>query len=100
MKTAELLDRTPQDLVQLEEELVRDLWKTRFGNYTNQLDDTAKIRRLRRQIARVKTIMTQKQSADAAPKAAAKPAAAPKAAKTEAAPKAAAKKTTAKKAKG
>ena len=64
MKTSELLERSPADLAQLENELARDLWKTRFGNYTNQLDDTAKIRRLRREIARVKTIMTQKQTAE------------------------------------
>ena len=66
MKTTELKERSPQDLAQLEDELVRDLWKTRFGNYTNQLDDTAKIRRLRREIARVKTIMTQKKQSDTA----------------------------------
>ena len=36
-------------------ELTRELWKARFSNFTNQLDDTAKIRRLRREIARIKT---------------------------------------------
>jgi len=40
--------------------MTRDLWKARFSNYSNQLDDTDKIRRLRREIARVKTIMTER----------------------------------------
>jgi large subunit ribosomal protein L29 len=60
MKTSDLRERTEGDLVQLEDELNRDLWKARFANYTNQLDDTAKIRRLRREICRVKTILTEK----------------------------------------
>jgi large subunit ribosomal protein L29 len=62
MKTAELKERSLGDLAQLEEELNRDLWKARFSNFTNQLDDTAKLRRLRREIARVKTVRTQKQT--------------------------------------
>ena len=60
MKAKELRERTPAELQQMERDLSRDLWKTRFSNFTNQLDDTAKIRRLRREIARVKTILTQK----------------------------------------
>jgi large subunit ribosomal protein L29 len=65
MKTTELRERTLGDLAQLEEDLVKDLWKARFSNFTNQLDDTAKLRRLRREIARVKTIRTEKQKSDA-----------------------------------
>ena len=61
-KNTELRERSAGDLAVLNGELERDLWKTRFSNYTNQLDDTAKIRRLRREIARVKTIITQKQT--------------------------------------
>lgn len=63
MKNSDLRERSAGDLAELEAELARDLWKSRFANYTNQLDDTAKIRRLRRQIARVKTIITQKNQA-------------------------------------
>lgn len=68
MKTAELRERSLGDLAQLEEDLVKDLWKARFGNFTNQLDDTAKLRRLRREIARVKTVRTEKQKQSAAEK--------------------------------
>ena len=64
MKNSELRERSAGDLAVHEAELARDLWKSRFSNFTNQLDDTAKIKRLRRQIARVKTIITQKQKAE------------------------------------
>ena len=65
MKTAELRERSLGDLAELEEELNRDLWKARFSNFTNQLDDTAKLRRLRREIARVKTIRQEKTQQEA-----------------------------------
>jgi large subunit ribosomal protein L29 len=65
MKAKELTDRTVADLQQLEKELTRELWKTRVDNFTNQLDDTAKIRRTRRDLARVKTVITQRQAAPA-----------------------------------
>ena len=60
MKAKELRERTAGELQQMERDLARDLWKARFANYTNQLDDTAKIKRLRREIARVKTVRNQK----------------------------------------
>ena len=60
MKPKEMRERTPGELEQMERDLARDLWKTRFSNFTNQLDNTSKIRHLRREIARVKTILTQK----------------------------------------
>ena len=60
MKAKELRERSVKELQEMETDLGRQLWKARFGNFTNQLDDTAKLRRLRREIARVKTILTQK----------------------------------------
>lgn len=60
MKIAELRERSTPDLQQLQSELARDLWKARFGNYTNQLDDTAKIRRTRRTIAQINTLITER----------------------------------------
>ena len=41
MKKSELRERSANDLGTLEGELARDLWKARFTNFTNQLDDTA-----------------------------------------------------------
>jgi large subunit ribosomal protein L29 len=65
MKAKDLKDRNEGELQQMERDITRDLWKTRFANFTNQLDDTAKIRRLRREIARIKTLLTQKTKASA-----------------------------------
>jgi large subunit ribosomal protein L29 len=65
MKAKELRERSQGELQGMEKDLQRELWKTRFSNFTNQLDDTAKMRRLRREIARVKTILAQRaQKAD------------------------------------
>ncbi|MDQ3031777.1 MAG: 50S ribosomal protein L29 [Myxococcota bacterium] len=61
-KPAELRDKTDEELKELEQTMARDLWKSRFSNYSNQLDDTDKIRRLRRDIARVKTLQTERAS--------------------------------------
>ena len=59
MKAAELKDKTIDELMELEKSTARELWQSRFSNYSNQLDDTDKIRRLRRDVARVKTAITQ-----------------------------------------
>ena len=59
MKMTELRERTQGDLEIMQAELTRELWKARFSNFTNQLDDTAKLRRLRRRIAQVKTLLTE-----------------------------------------
>jgi large subunit ribosomal protein L29 len=59
MKAKDLRDKAQGELQSMETELTRELWKTRFSNFTNQLDDTAKLRRLRRDIARIKTVLAQ-----------------------------------------
>ncbi|MDD9946685.1 MAG: 50S ribosomal protein L29 [Myxococcales bacterium] len=64
MKTQELREKTDSELEELERDARRELWKARFDNYTNQLDNTAKIRRLRRQVARVRTLMTERSNAN------------------------------------
>ena len=48
---------------ELNEELVaakKELFNLRFQNATNQLDNTARIREVRKNIARIQTVMTQK----------------------------------------
>ena len=62
MKTAELREQTVEELEIRERDLTRELWKTKMDNFTNQLDDTAKIRRLRREIARIKTLLTERRA--------------------------------------
>ena len=48
---------------ELEQELVaakKELFNLRFQNATNQLDNTARIKEVRKNIARIQTVMTQK----------------------------------------
>jgi large subunit ribosomal protein L29 len=68
MKTAEIREKSAEDLVELEKTTARELWKSRFANHSNQLDDTNKVRRLRRDIARMKTIQGERVRAAAAKK--------------------------------
>jgi large subunit ribosomal protein L29 len=63
VKVSELREQTDEELRERERDLTRELWQSRMDNYTNQLDDTAKIRRLRRDIARVKTLLTERANA-------------------------------------
>ena len=59
MKAKDLLERTPEELVELEESLTRERFENRFKNFTNRLDNTAALKKARRDIARVKTVLTQ-----------------------------------------
>ena len=52
---------------QLEMELVsakKELFNLRFQNATNQLNNTARIKEARRNIARIQTVLTQKKAAE------------------------------------
>jgi large subunit ribosomal protein L29 len=70
MKAKELRERTDEHLRELEKSLAKEAFDARFKNFTNRLNDTALIRRARRDLARVKTILTQR-AREAAAKAAA-----------------------------
>ena len=58
--TAELTNKTDAELVQALTEAKKELFNLRFQNATNQLDNTARIREVRRNIARIQTVITQK----------------------------------------
>ena len=65
MKAQELKDKTPE---QLQEQLValkKEAFNLRFQKATNQLENTARMRAVRRDVARIKTVLAQK-AADAA----------------------------------
>ena len=56
-------DLKTKSAAELNEELVaakKELFNLRFQNATNQLDNTARIREVRKNIARIQTVMTQK----------------------------------------
>ena len=56
-------DLRAKSAAELEEELVaakKELFNLRFQNATNQLDNTSRIKEVRRNIARIQTIIAQK----------------------------------------
>ena len=56
-----------KDVKALNEELVsakKELFNLRFQNATNQLDNTARISEVRKNIARIQTVISAKQKAD------------------------------------
>ena len=61
-------DLNAKSLSELSEDLVaakKELFNLRFQNATNQLDNTARIKEVRRNIARIQTVMTVKSKAEA-----------------------------------
>jgi large subunit ribosomal protein L29 len=65
MKAKDLKDRSVDDLSALEKELQGQFFENRLKNFTNRLDDTSLIRKTKRDIARVKTVLAQKSNAKA-----------------------------------
>ena len=60
-RPSELRERTDEELVALQRSLGEDLFRFRVQRYTNQLENTMKIRNARRMLARVNTILTARQ---------------------------------------
>ena len=56
----ELNNKTAADLAQELVAAKKELFNLRFQNATNQLDNTARIREVRKNIARIQTLMSQK----------------------------------------
>lgn len=59
----DLKGRNEADLEQSLADAKKELFNLRFQNATNQLDNTARIREVRKNIARIKTMMTMQQKA-------------------------------------
>lgn len=56
-------DLKTKSAAELKEELVaakKELFNLRFQNATNQLDNTSRIKEVRRNIARIQTVITEK----------------------------------------
>ena len=64
MKTKKFVeDLKAKSVAELNEELVaakKELFNLRFQNATNQLDNTSRIKEVRRNIARIQTVITEK----------------------------------------
>lgn len=65
MKAKDLRERTTEHLRELEKTLAAEVFQARFKNYTNRLNDTSSVRKARRDLARVKTILTQRERTEA-----------------------------------
>lgn len=60
MKGGELRGLTVEDLKKREAELTQELFNLRFQHATGQLENTQRIPLTRRDLARVKTVLTEK----------------------------------------
>ena len=61
--TAELREKTADELQTRERELVEQLFKLRFQRATGRIESPAKMRQVRREIARIKTLLNEKSRA-------------------------------------
>jgi large subunit ribosomal protein L29 len=58
--TAQLREKTADELETRERELVEQLFKLRFQRATGRIESPAKMRQVRREIARIKTLLNEK----------------------------------------
>lgn len=65
MKAAELRDKTPDQLRDQLIALKKEQFNLRFQSATGEINNTARFRAVRRDVARVKTILNQKAAAAA-----------------------------------
>jgi large subunit ribosomal protein L29 len=61
MKVKEIREKTPAEISQLKDKLVKDLMDSRFKKAMGQLKDKSLMRKMRRDIARINTIIREKQ---------------------------------------
>ena len=62
MKARELREHTIDELKQKDKDIREELFNMKFQLSTNQLADTAKLRQTRKDIARTKTVLKEKES--------------------------------------
>ena len=56
----DLKAKSPADLTQALIDAKKELFNLRFQNATNQLDNTSRIKEVRKNIARIQTVITEK----------------------------------------
>jgi large subunit ribosomal protein L29 len=61
MKAKDMREKSLEDLRELEKGLAHDAFQAKFKNFTNRLDDSSQIQKLRRDLARVKTLLVEMQ---------------------------------------
>jgi large subunit ribosomal protein L29 len=65
MKASELRELSVDDLVAKEKDLAEEIFKLRFQHGIRPLENTSKLRQLKKDVARVKTLAGEKQRAEA-----------------------------------
>ena len=70
MRAVDLREKSVEDLRELEKSLSRDVFQNRLKNFTNRLDDTSAIRKSKRDLARVITVLRERTVVGAKPAAA------------------------------
>jgi len=65
MKASELRHKTADELTDELESLKKEQFNLRFQRATGQLENSARMRQVRRDIARIQTVAAEKQSAEA-----------------------------------
>ena len=68
MKVSELRDKTVEELRSNESDLRRELFNLRFQVVTGEFQNPMRIRAARREIARLKTVITEKERQEATQK--------------------------------
>ena len=64
MKASELRERDDQGLRELEQQLQGELFRLKMQHHTGQLQETSRLKETRQDIARIKTILQERASAD------------------------------------
>lgn len=62
MKLKQIRDLSDQELLEKEKDLKGELFNLRFQAATGQLDNPMRIREVRKTIARIKTVLTERQN--------------------------------------
>ena len=63
MKASEIRDLSVEELQAKADELQQELFNLRFQLHTGQLENSARVSQVRRDVARVKTVLTSKLNA-------------------------------------
>ena len=65
MKASDLREKTPQELTGSLEELLKEQFNLRMQKGTGQLSRPSRIKEVRKEIARIKTVMNEQKSSKA-----------------------------------
>jgi large subunit ribosomal protein L29 len=61
MKATDLREKSVEDLRELQKTLAHDVFESRLKNFTNRLGDMSSIRKTRRDLARVITLLRERE---------------------------------------